>query len=173
MPEQIPNPYGLVLYKSDLRLLKAPNWLNDNCINFYLNHLQREEYKHRPDFLFMDPTVVSCMMVQCEGKERNKERSIEWIMKGCHHWCLFGVFSYVVPDDEELRELGEGINVSSMSYVFIPVNDRLELTAGCMHWWVGGRTRLSVVKCMLYAMEQCPHMNPQIAPLCHWLWWWY
>ena len=40
----------------------------------------------------------------------------------------------VFSDEEELRELGEGIQASSMSYVFIPVNDRLELTDGCMHW---------------------------------------
>jgi len=66
-PEQIPNPYGIVLYKSDLKLLKPPNWLNDNCINFYYSHLQHQDFKHRTDFLFMDPVVVSCMMVQCEG----------------------------------------------------------------------------------------------------------
>lgn len=40
----------------------------------------------------------------------------------------------VDEDDEELQELGEGIEVSSKSWVFIPVNDRLELDAGCMHW---------------------------------------
>lgn len=72
MAEQIQNPWGLLLYKSDMRLLKPPNWLNDNCINFYFNHLQHDLYKHRPDLLFMDPTVVSCLMVQCTGEDIRK-----------------------------------------------------------------------------------------------------
>jgi hypothetical protein len=34
--------------------------------------LEHEDFHYRPDFLFMDPAVVSCMLIQCTGKRRRQ-----------------------------------------------------------------------------------------------------
>jgi hypothetical protein len=60
--------HDCIMYKSDPRLFRAPNWLNDNCVNFFFRHLEHEEFADRPDMLFLDPAVVSCMMIQCTGE---------------------------------------------------------------------------------------------------------
>ena len=54
--------------EGDQTLFKPPGWLNDRCINFYFRVLEHEEFPDRPDLLFMDPAVVSCMLIQCTGK---------------------------------------------------------------------------------------------------------
>lgn len=54
--------------EGDLILFRPPGWLNDRCINFYFRVLEHEEFKDRPDLLFMDPAVVSCMLIQCTGR---------------------------------------------------------------------------------------------------------
>jgi hypothetical protein len=41
---------------------------------------------------------------------------------------------YVVADEEDLRELAEGIQAESRRAVFIPVNDSEEFFSGCTHW---------------------------------------
>lgn len=54
--------------EGDQVLFKPPGWLNDRCINFYFRVLEHEEFSDRPDLLFMDPAVVSCMLIQCTGR---------------------------------------------------------------------------------------------------------
>lgn len=54
--------------EGDQILFRPPGWLNDRCINFYFRVLEHEEFQDRPDLLFMDPAVVSCMLIQCTGR---------------------------------------------------------------------------------------------------------
>lgn len=37
-------------------------------------------------------------------------------------------------DEEELAELGQGLDLAQRSIVFIPVNDAEEFFSGCTHW---------------------------------------
>lgn len=87
-PDQVLSYHDAILYSSDVRLFKAPNWLNDSCINFYLRYLEHEECKGRPDLLFMDPAVVSCMMIQCTGEL--KYSSSSW--RVCNLSCLSATY---------------------------------------------------------------------------------
>jgi hypothetical protein len=65
--QQVLDYQDAILYATDVRLITPPNWLNDNCINVYLRLLEHEDFADRRDLLFMDPAVVSCMMIQCTG----------------------------------------------------------------------------------------------------------
>jgi hypothetical protein len=40
----------------------------------------------------------------------------------------------VATDEEELKELGDGIQAESKALVFIPVNDSDSFFSGCTHW---------------------------------------
>eukprot|EP01100_Stratorugosa_tubuloviscum_P007726 TRINITY_DN318_c0_g3_i4.p1 TRINITY_DN318_c0_g3~~TRINITY_DN318_c0_g3_i4.p1 ORF type:complete len:216 (+),score=55.33 TRINITY_DN318_c0_g3_i4:177-824(+) len=49
------------LYHSDILLLKQPNWLNDNLINFYFDYLQ-EKYKELK-CLFIGPSITQMFSI--------------------------------------------------------------------------------------------------------------
>lgn len=61
------NYHDALIYEGDARLFKAPGWLNDRCLNFFFRLLEHEDFPDRPDLLFLDPVVVSCMLIQCTG----------------------------------------------------------------------------------------------------------
>lgn len=59
------------IYASDFHLLESSTaWLNDACIHFHLTRLQHK-YKQKNRFLFIDPSVVSYMMHQCDDEDVN------------------------------------------------------------------------------------------------------
>lgn len=62
------NYHDALVYEEDAHLFEGPQWLNDRCINFYFRVLEHEEFLDRRDLLFMDPVVVSCMLIQCTSK---------------------------------------------------------------------------------------------------------
>ena len=64
------NYHDALIYEGDARLFRAPGWLNDRCLNFFFRLLEHEEFPDRPDLLFLDPVVVSCMLIQCTGPFR-------------------------------------------------------------------------------------------------------
>ncbi|KAM3576238.1 hypothetical protein VYU27_001946 [Nannochloropsis oceanica] len=91
--------------EGDQILFRPPGWLNDRCINFYFRVLEHEEFQDRPDLLFMDPAVVSCMLIQCTDQGELEEvgeglkldrRSMVFIpvndaedfRSDCTHWSL-------------------------------------------------------------------------------------
>ncbi len=99
------NYHEALVFTEDPKLFKAPGWLNDRCLNFYFRVLEHEEYGDRPDLLFMDPAVVSCMLIQCTKDEELEElgqglglsaRSLVFIpvndaeefFSGCTHWYV-------------------------------------------------------------------------------------
>ncbi|KAF0689605.1 Aste57867_18962 [Aphanomyces stellatus] len=57
------------LYDRDLRLFPTNQWLNDAAINFYFTVAFHDLCGASSDILFMDPAVVSCMMLQCDDDE--------------------------------------------------------------------------------------------------------
>ena len=63
------NYHDACVYEADVELLANPAWLNDACINFVFRWLEHDTFKGRPEFLFMDPAVVSCLMIQCEDDD--------------------------------------------------------------------------------------------------------
>ena len=62
------NYHDALVYEGDARLFKAPGWLNDRCLHFLFRLFEHEDFPDRPDLLFMDPAVVSCMLIQCTGE---------------------------------------------------------------------------------------------------------
>ncbi|CAM9729230.1 unnamed protein product, partial [Hapterophycus canaliculatus] len=66
---QVLNYHDAVVYDIDVCLFNHGGWLNDNCINWYFRVLEHDEFPGRPELLFMDPAVVSCMMNQCDDAE--------------------------------------------------------------------------------------------------------
>ncbi|CAM9177978.1 unnamed protein product [Choristocarpus tenellus] len=66
---QVLNYHDAVLYDTDVALFGGCNWLNDNCVNWYFRYLESEVFAGRDELLFMDPAVVSCMLLQCEEDE--------------------------------------------------------------------------------------------------------
>ena len=69
------NYHDACVYKSDLRLVESPEWLNDACINFQMTRLQQKHKDGRanggvaPPLVFLDPAVVSYMMHQCDEED--------------------------------------------------------------------------------------------------------
>mmetsp|Transcript_12698 Transcript_12698/g.20244 ORF Transcript_12698/g.20244 Transcript_12698/m.20244 type:complete len:271 (-) Transcript_12698:71-883(-) len=62
------NFHDAVLYDRDVQLFKGRSWLNDACINFYFRYLEYDVFGHEgahETVIFMDPAVVSFMMLQC------------------------------------------------------------------------------------------------------------
>jgi hypothetical protein len=60
------NYHDAILYPSDISLLRCDHeWLNDACIHFYLTVLQQQH----PKVKFMDPSVVTFLMHQCDPEE--------------------------------------------------------------------------------------------------------
>jgi len=66
--ELVMNYHDACIYGRDLKLLESDSssWLNDACIHYYLTRLQ-QQYPNKQ--LFMDPSVVSFLMHQCEEDE--------------------------------------------------------------------------------------------------------
>jgi hypothetical protein len=67
------NFHDAIVYETDLKLLVNPDWLNDSCINFIFRWFEHETFKGRTDLLFLDPCVVSCLMIQCDDDEEIAE----------------------------------------------------------------------------------------------------
>jgi sentrin-specific protease 8 len=63
------NFHDAVVYETDVKLLVNPDWLNDACINFIFRWFEHETFKGSTDLLFLDPCVVSCLMIQCDDEE--------------------------------------------------------------------------------------------------------
>ena len=60
------------VYSSDLSLLEnSSSWLNDACINFQMTRLQKKEEndKSSKNMLFLDPSVISYLMHQCQDDD--------------------------------------------------------------------------------------------------------
>ena len=61
--------HDAVIYQRDLNNFKAGNWLNDACIGFCMRYMEYAVYPDSQDLLFLDPSVVSLMKVQCMDEE--------------------------------------------------------------------------------------------------------
>lgn len=83
---QVLNYHDVLLYASDVALFAHSQWLNDNAINFYFQFLyqslcvardpsqqQSHDASSNSDVLFVDPAVVSCMMLQCDDDDEYQE----------------------------------------------------------------------------------------------------
>mmetsp|Transcript_5689 Transcript_5689/g.11937 ORF Transcript_5689/g.11937 Transcript_5689/m.11937 type:complete len:227 (+) Transcript_5689:61-741(+) len=62
-----------VIYQRDISLLENEDWINDACINFQLRRLQSIWGGDSGPFLFLDPSVVSFLMHQCDDDEEFDE----------------------------------------------------------------------------------------------------
>lgn len=98
-----------LLRKSDIQLLKGPNWLNDTLISFYFEYLEIDCFKNSSHLLFVPPDVTQCVKISplreldvflapLEAKNRdfiffalNNNEHIE--SSGGTHWSLL-VFSH-------------------------------------------------------------------------------
>lgn len=57
--------HDVTLHSSDIQLLNAPNWLNDNLISFYFEYLTYEVFKdHQEDLLFVHPGTIFMISFQ-------------------------------------------------------------------------------------------------------------
>lgn len=75
------NYHDAQLYNSDVALFTHSQWLNDNAINFYFQFLyqtlcvsgDQSQQRDASDVLFVDPAVLSCMMLQCDDDDEYQE----------------------------------------------------------------------------------------------------
>lgn len=67
------------MYPSDAELFKDRNWLNDACISYCFRRIEDEvNFK---SIIFMDPSVVSFMMLQAIDDDENDELAISLSIK--------------------------------------------------------------------------------------------
>ncbi|CAJ1906740.1 unnamed protein product [Cylindrotheca closterium] len=68
--EQILNYHDAVVYGSDLRIVQSEtDWLNDSCIQFYMNVLQYSGENNHQNHRFVDPSVISFFVHQCTDQD--------------------------------------------------------------------------------------------------------
>lgn len=60
------NYYETLLHKSDRDLIAGPFWLNDTVISFYFEFLEKEQFPHEKDLLFISPEVTQCLKMVSE-----------------------------------------------------------------------------------------------------------
>ncbi|CAM9598585.1 unnamed protein product, partial [Phaeothamnion confervicola] len=63
---------GCPVRREDATFLEDHQWLNDTCIGLGLK-LTEDDLGERSDILFVDPAVVSCLMLQCDDEEELAE----------------------------------------------------------------------------------------------------
>ena len=114
------NYHDAVIYASDLSILECSTaWLNDACIHYQMTRLQhtfgRSEGGRQPDLLFLDPSVVSYLIHQCDENDDNFL--------------------------EQVSSLYQAWDVPTKSKIFVPINDqfnksRVEFSrpGGGSHW---------------------------------------
>jgi hypothetical protein len=61
--------HDAVIYQRDLNNLEPGNWLNDACIGFYLRYMEHTMFPSSGHILFLDPSVVSLIKVQCMDED--------------------------------------------------------------------------------------------------------
>jgi hypothetical protein len=94
-------------------LVLAAQWLNDQCINYYFRVLEFSTFKDEPAFLFMDPAVVSFLMLQCEGASPAAPARLP----GVH----LTPAPHRVADEDEVQEVTDGQQLLARRLVFTPV----------------------------------------------------
>ena len=62
------------IYGDDLALFRPTNWLNDSCINYCFRRLEQQIQNN--SILFMDPSVVYFLLIQCTTTEEHCELSL-------------------------------------------------------------------------------------------------
>lgn len=94
------------IYRRDVELLQSGQWLNDSVINYCFRRL---EIKYSNDFLFMDPSVVAFMRMQCVDCDEWRELAVgisistrRWLLvpvndndsfdRTSNHWSLLLMF---------------------------------------------------------------------------------
>ena len=64
--------YDAVLRQSDVALLSAPNWLNDQIVSFFFEYLRNDHFKYSKDYqklAFIDPAVTQMIKLCSEPYE--------------------------------------------------------------------------------------------------------
>ena len=64
--------YDAVLRQSDVALLSAPNWLNDQIVSFFFEYLRNDHFKYSKDskkLTFIDPAVTQMIKLCSEPYE--------------------------------------------------------------------------------------------------------
>mmetsp|Transcript_16055 Transcript_16055/g.20999 ORF Transcript_16055/g.20999 Transcript_16055/m.20999 type:complete len:258 (+) Transcript_16055:42-815(+) len=119
--ELIVNYHDACIYGRDLELVQSPReWLNDACIHFYLTVLQKSDTccNHNNNTIFMDPSVISFLMHQCQDDEDLQE----FAAGAC------GNFQTTSSNDEGLRL------VVPINDHFLASQDSWAIPGAGMHW---------------------------------------
>jgi glutaredoxin len=102
------------LYEADLQRFTDDQWLNDNCINLFFAYVR-----------------YHALLVRREVPAAGALRADQ---------CLFVDPSVVAclviqcDEDDEIQELGEGLNLVCKELIFIPVNDSTNFDTSSSHW---------------------------------------
>ena len=67
-----------LLRQSDVALLSAPNWLNDQLVSFFFEYLANEHFlysRHSQKLAFIDPAVTQMIKLCSEPYETQGEES--------------------------------------------------------------------------------------------------
>ena len=69
MAQQVINYFDAQLYASDVDIFTSNEWLNDNCIGFYMMYIYQMVCQASSMWLLVDPAVVSFVMLLDEEEE--------------------------------------------------------------------------------------------------------
>eukprot|EP00978_Attheya_sp_CCMP212_P028511 scaffold98579_cov54-Attheya_sp.AAC.3 len=168
------NYHDAVVYQSDLELLDSNTaWLNDACINFQMTRLQ-QRHTNNGDLLFMDPSVISFMMHQCDDED------LADLNQGLHLETKKRIFvpindNYIVSADT-FRRPGGGSHWSLLVILVVQSSGNQEQSLMCYHFDSGhgsnfrAASAVADVFCSIFEncggpgrvdMKQCitPHQN--------------
>nr|CCA16822.1 SUMO protease putative [Albugo laibachii Nc14] len=90
MASQVINLRDAQMYDSDVALFTEFTWLNDNAIHFYFEYIHQFVCNASSRVLFVDPAVVSCLLLQCDEDEELMEMICGWNLHE-KELCVFPV----------------------------------------------------------------------------------
>ncbi|EIE19373.1 hypothetical protein COCSUDRAFT_54666 [Coccomyxa subellipsoidea C-169] len=70
--------HDILLYRSDVDLLKGEFWLNDQIVSFFFEYLQKEKYEHHHELFFFGGSLTYLLlhgsMIQACGSRINRQQ---------------------------------------------------------------------------------------------------
>ncbi|TYZ53524.1 hypothetical protein PybrP1_008985 [[Pythium] brassicae (nom. inval.)] len=116
-PQQVLCYHDAQLYASDVALFAPRQWLNDSAIHFYLTYLQH--------------MVCQTRSSGAEAAEADGESGGDVLLADP---AVVSCLTLQCDDDDEFRELGDGLRLADKRLCLLPVSDNEWLGGASSHW---------------------------------------
>lgn len=118
-PQQVLRYHDAQLYASDVALFAPRQWLNDSAIHFYLTYLQYTVCRSGND-------AGAAEGGGCGGSDDDDVLLADPAVVSC--------LTLQCDDDDEFRELGDGLRLPAKRLCLLPVSDNEQLGGASSHW---------------------------------------